>query len=283
MGKPVIDAREVLTDLKSGLDDRDLMKKYKLSSKGLESLFKKLEQAGVIKQVSARELLHDISIGIPPASLMEKFNLSLKGLQKVFHDLDLFGLLRQVEQRRATREKKRISTSEVLADIRARMAETLLMKKYGISAHGLQRLYAKLREAGLITQEELDAVTMASDVTVEVTGTRQTIRHYPLLSLTATSLNHHEVSGLVRDLSEKGVGISGFPSELGEEHTLAMKACEACEVEPFMLKAECKWCKIDETSLEILSGYEITEISEESLKNLREFIRSASIVFGEEE
>jgi hypothetical protein len=49
MAKPSINAKAVLKDIKSGMSKADLMEKYKLSPKGLESLYKKLVEAGLIQ------------------------------------------------------------------------------------------------------------------------------------------------------------------------------------------------------------------------------------------
>ena len=54
MSKKVhIRARDFVEDLRSGMDDSRLRNKYQLSTMGLESVFKKLLDAGVI---SGREL-----------------------------------------------------------------------------------------------------------------------------------------------------------------------------------------------------------------------------------
>jgi rubrerythrin len=50
MAKTTINAKEILADIKTGMDDAALMEKYQLSDKGLQSLFKKLADAGVLKQ-----------------------------------------------------------------------------------------------------------------------------------------------------------------------------------------------------------------------------------------
>jgi hypothetical protein len=47
--KRVIKASEVVRDLRDGLTDSEIMAKYKLSAKGLQSLFRKLEAAKVMK------------------------------------------------------------------------------------------------------------------------------------------------------------------------------------------------------------------------------------------
>ncbi len=50
MAKVKIDARDVLNDIRDGLDDTALMTKYRLSGVGLQSLFSKLIEAGLLKR-----------------------------------------------------------------------------------------------------------------------------------------------------------------------------------------------------------------------------------------
>ena len=73
MEKRKITAREVLRDIRSGLSDQDLMEKYTLSAQGLQSVFHKLVNAGVITQpelddrVPITERTVDIGLFICPA------------------------------------------------------------------------------------------------------------------------------------------------------------------------------------------------------------------------
>jgi predicted transcriptional regulator len=48
--KPVIKAADAVKYIRSGMDDSSLMKRYKISAKGLQSLFRKLVAAGVLDQ-----------------------------------------------------------------------------------------------------------------------------------------------------------------------------------------------------------------------------------------
>ncbi len=45
-----LDAKEVMADIQSGMSGADLMRKYRLSEKGLQSLLKKLVELGIFKQ-----------------------------------------------------------------------------------------------------------------------------------------------------------------------------------------------------------------------------------------
>jgi hypothetical protein len=50
MNKPKIGARQAVNDIKSGMTDAELMEKYGLSDKGLESLFRKLVEAKLLEE-----------------------------------------------------------------------------------------------------------------------------------------------------------------------------------------------------------------------------------------
>ena len=103
MQKPIIDLKDALHDIRTGLDDSTLMKKYQLSAKGLQSMFKKLLALGVITQaelgrgpvpeIKAKDAVRDIRSGMDDFALMDKYGLSAKGLQSLFDQLVAAGLL----------------------------------------------------------------------------------------------------------------------------------------------------------------------------------------------
>ncbi|MFC1835064.1 hypothetical protein ACFL2Q_10050 [Thermodesulfobacteriota bacterium] len=132
MAKTKIDARQVLTDLRSGLDDVALMKKYNLSAKGLQSLFNALVNSGLINR-----------------SVLEVWMPSVA--------------------QAAALGAKEVSARDVLADIKAGSTEDELMSKYKISAKGLQHLFEQLLDAGLITEADLEQAPYLEN-TVDITA-----------------------------------------------------------------------------------------------------------------
>jgi hypothetical protein len=48
MSKPKLSAKEVVQDIRAGMTDGELMAKYNLSAKGLQSVFQKLIDAGIL-------------------------------------------------------------------------------------------------------------------------------------------------------------------------------------------------------------------------------------------
>ena len=69
--KRLINAKKILADIKAGMNDAGLMEKYRLTEKGVQSVFKKLVHAGELKQGNRR-----------------KDHLSLKNPLKIFGNAD---------------------------------------------------------------------------------------------------------------------------------------------------------------------------------------------------
>ena len=126
--------------------------------------------------IKAIEAVQSIRLGIDDASLMEKFNISLKGLHILFNQLVASGLLQrsELEERMSLAcgtavidphrgkwpdpqiKKLLINAEEALNCIRSGMSNTALMRKFRLSAKGVQSLFTKLLTAKLISQSELD-------------------------------------------------------------------------------------------------------------------------------
>jgi len=125
--------------------------------------------------IKAIEAVQSIRSGMDDTSLMEKFNISLKGLHILFNQLVASGLLQrsELEERMSLAcgtviidpyrakwpdpqiEKLLINAEEALNCIRSGMSDTALMRKFRLSAKGLQSLFTKLLTAKLISQSEL--------------------------------------------------------------------------------------------------------------------------------
>lgn len=137
--KPTIGAGAILRDLRAGMSDSELMHKYRLSAKGLQSLFQKMIAKGL---VTADDLEHrPLSTGA-----------GATGNQ--VQDTDRKGTV--------------ISPGEAVRDIRSGMHDFDLMSKYNLSAKGLESLFGQLVKSGLLQQTELDRRMPAFEETVEL-------------------------------------------------------------------------------------------------------------------
>lgn len=94
-----VSAREVLKDVRAGMDRRAMLEKYKLSPTGLRKVLENLVEAGLLKKVdrhyvmppvhriSTRRIVQDVGARMSPHDLMNKYLLSPQGLRKVLTKL----------------------------------------------------------------------------------------------------------------------------------------------------------------------------------------------------
>ena len=145
MAKPKIDAKEALDAIRAGADDQELMARYSVSAKGLQSLLTKLVEVGA---VSVEELEKRVSesrgnVVLPP-------NIS--------------------ELSKSGPRGRLVNAHQAAADVKAGMGDRELMEKYKLSAKGLQDLLDQLLTAGLLSPSEVDRSSTWVDSTVDLMG-----------------------------------------------------------------------------------------------------------------
>ena len=139
MERRKISAKEAVADIRSGVDDAALMKKYGLSPNGLQSLFDKVVNTGFIDLGEMQNRLHGFmgTVVIPEA--------------------DLSGQKDPVNaQPTRSKSARTINAQEAARDIRSGMNDSGLMEKYRLSPKGITSLFEKLISLGLLTQADCD-------------------------------------------------------------------------------------------------------------------------------
>jgi hypothetical protein len=264
---PRVKAKEALEDIRAGMDDISLMKKYKLSARGLQSLFKKLDQAGIIKHVNASEVLADLRSGISSDDFMKKYSLTRRGMQNLFWELDRAGVLKASAEQDGVPAKVVININEITEDIRSGLDATQLMKKYRMSPRAMRWVSTTLISSGAISWKEIyDKLRIAHEDLVP--DKPRGAKRYPVLfDCNICEADNGGVSGKVRDISHKGVGVLGIKAKEGDTKTLVIPGDEFGEFAAFTFDAECRWTKRAPAG-EFLAGFEISYIS---IGNLKEF------------
>jgi DNA-binding Lrp family transcriptional regulator len=132
MPKPIlfIMAKQAADDIRSGLSDVAMMRKYGISASVLEKLLKKLVDKGEIDRSDIEERMR---------------------LAELSHVVDLVTL--PVPELKKTR----VNADDAVSSIRSGMSDIELMEKYNVSARGLDSLFKKLIEAGQIDRFELES------------------------------------------------------------------------------------------------------------------------------
>jgi hypothetical protein len=157
MSKKKISAKLAVADIRLGMNDAALMKKYGLASDGLQSLFDKLVTGGYI----------DLS--------------EVQSRMQGFWGTIVIDDLRKETTFPKAKSGARINAQEAARDVRSGMDDPALMEKYRLSYKGLQSLFDKLIAGGLITQADLNRRSFGIEHTVdlreELPSLSQVLRH----------------------------------------------------------------------------------------------------------
>lgn len=278
MPRRVIDASQVLKDIRAGMRDANLMEKYNLSPVGLASLIKKLVEVGAVREVSAKDLLRDIRSGVTNKELMSKYHLSATALRSLFNEMTDAGIS-FFREREEPRDKKSINVREILEDIRSAATESQLMEKYGLSSRGLQSTFWKLVHSHVLTWDELLTQYPDLDDSVTLRRIRKWTRSYPIFSIGIYEEGKQHNKGTVKDLSQVGFGTHGIRAEVRERKTLVLVPDEFMEIRPFSLEAECKWFDPGGERRACTAGFQIVGIEEDALKELEDLVQMMTLTF----
>jgi Mor family transcriptional regulator len=182
MAKRTISAREFAADVRSGMEDEDLIKKYRLSLEWVPIMLAKLVDSGVLTredvdrrapEVDCSELVDtgDVS-DLEDTGEYEEFEKTI-----VIGGLDEIERMTREETRKAGTEvpsqhrekrargkaakkdkkKARPAAKEIASDIRSGLQDQDLMTKYNLSEKALAQVFTKLVDAGLLSTADIDA------------------------------------------------------------------------------------------------------------------------------
>ncbi|MBI5570390.1 MAG: hypothetical protein HY914_10635 [Desulfomonile tiedjei] len=277
MSKLVVDAKQVLEDLQSGMSDSALMVKYKLSPLDLEKLIEKLVELGVVRELSVKDLLRDVRSGVTHSGLMKKYKLTRSALERLLNEMTNAGI--SLFREREARDKKRISVSDIIRDVRAGLSETELMRKYELSSRGLQSTFWKLVRSGALTWHELLSAYPDLDSPATPREMRHWVRGYPILSIKVYDEGNPQNRGKVRDLTEKGLGVAGVLAEVGQQKTFVVVPDECTNLKPFRVRVECKWFLPTFESSPCAAGFEITGMDVDGFERLQELVQVTTLMF----
>ncbi|MBI5251615.1 MAG: hypothetical protein HY912_19155 [Desulfomonile tiedjei] len=224
------------------------------------------------REINARQAFSDIRSGMDEAALMEKYKLSRAGLKNLLKELSELGLLETDKDGKLKPPRKKIKVKQFLKDFRSGMADDGLMAKYEISRDGLYLVYRRLIDLKAVRSDELFGEPDLTARAIDPIHVREMERFCLDFELSVHEASHPGNRGVVRDMSEKGVGLSGISCSVGEHKILVIDPDKFMDIEPFLFRAECAWSEIDIITRSRLSGFKIDEISAEDLDRLRQLI-----------
>jgi hypothetical protein len=170
--------------------------------------------------------------------------------------------------------KRTIKAKDIVNDIRNGLTDSQLITKYGLSMKGLQGVFTKLVQAKAIMPEELfDRAPVLAEDSVTVESIRMDPREKMEITIRVSDAADPKQVGILRDLSLAGIGVRGIEAQRGEVRSFMVQASHIFPVDSFCVNAVCRWVRRRRSDGTIDSGFEITDVTPESKKQLQEFIR----------
>lgn len=171
--------------------------------------------------------------------------------------------------------KRIIEARDIVNDIRWGMSEAELMEKYNLSSKGLQSAFTKLIEGGIMTYEEIYSQYQTGADTVTVRNMRTLPRYNLTVAVTIYEPGQPEKRGLLRSITERGIGITGIEARIGEIKAFEIPCKDYLEFDHISLEAECRWMVPKKGADKWMGGFQITKISKADLKHLRQLVQLA--------
>jgi hypothetical protein len=172
-----------------------------------------------------------------------------------------------------------VHARDIVKDIRSGMADTELMVKYGLSARALESAFTQLVQNGSLSIQEMQDRGLSEDDTVIIDESRSQPRYFPTKTIRIFDDSEGVPAGKLDNVNERGVGVSGMDARIGETKTLVLAVAGFMEgVEDIRFEAKCVWVGPNLEPELVASGHQITRISDDDMKNLRELIKVVASV-----
>jgi len=169
--------------------------------------------------------------------------------------------------------KKIIQARDIVKDIRTGLTDAELMEKYGLSAKGLESAFQKLVNSRIMTVAEVYGQARFGEDTVIIDDVRACARHLLTVAVPIYECEKPDQKGLLRDVTERGLGIIGIEARIGEVKCLVIPCRGFLDVDHIWFEAECMWSQAGKPPDRWAGGFQITKISKEDLNRLRELIQ----------
>jgi len=172
---------------------------------------------------------------------------------------------------------KSISAREFLRDLRAGMTDEELAAKYQLTPAKLVIVFNKLLEANALSTAELEDRRLGRErgpYPEMPSDFRISVRERLDFPLAIYEKDFPETRGVVRDISEKGIGARGIESKVGDTKTLVIPAHELFHVNLLEVEAVCRWTTTEGLSGESVGGFEIIRVIQGDMEELQMLIRS---------
>jgi hypothetical protein len=169
-------------------------------------------------------------------------------------------------------KKRQINGRHVINDLRSGIGDWGLQEKYKLSLKSLQTIFKKLVACNAISHAELCERSSLYKGTTEHSVVRK-FRRVDLNLPVAIYDVEASATGILRDISEKGLRVAGIQSSVGQAKTFQIPIDMFMQTDPLLIVAECKWIETKgRIQRHSVAGFEIMDLSEKDRKAIRDFM-----------
>ena len=168
--------------------------------------------------------------------------------------------------------KPTIKVGDIVRDIRSGMTDAELMGKYKLSSAGLQSIFGKLVDGKIMRKSELFSRSLLHADTVTLADLRKLPRSQLVEWICIKDTAYRGTEYDVQDITEQGLQIADIKAEVDEIRSFLIPAEELEGVGSIEFDGRCRWSKRDKDNGRYAAGFEITNISDEGLTELRKLI-----------
>jgi hypothetical protein len=217
---------------------------------------KRVRPSGCV--ICGKEIVHDLRSGMTRQNIMLKYRLSGKQLKKAFEII--------------LRERRNVAV-KIAEDVRSGMKHSEMMEKYQSSNSGLQKVYQMFLTEGWLGSGEINGPGQSSSQGKSPRHERRKVsRRCPSLQIMVSDRSSDGLSGVVKDITEKGLAVRGIEAHIAELKTLVILGDDIGIIDPFELRAECRWVGSEGSGGEPFAGFQVTAISDQDRRNLQQLI-----------
>jgi len=166
-----------------------------------------------------------------------------------------------------------VNVKQLVNDIKAGMGRSAVVEKYGLSVRALQGMVTLLLDSGKLKRDELYGELNQQGDTVFPDSFRNLTRYFVDFEIIVYEAGQPDAQGRLRDITEDGVGVIGLQVNPDDTLTLVILGDAFGEVETFEFQAKCRWTSRSDADDALLSGFQITEISERDRNELQKLVR----------
>ncbi len=167
----------------------------------------------------------------------------------------------------------------VIDDILAGVGDVVIMEKYNLSPQEFMEALEKVKNA-----KGMDAADIKHRMDALMSNVnrkdqeRRLPRNYLMFETKVYDNNDPSVSGVINDLTERGLQISGIHSKPGELRDFFIVGSEVIFVEkPLQFMAQCRWVKVDKETGESLAGFEIKKMTPSTLRGIKKLVKKLGV------